>query len=57
MEKAALPYNESRAEEVSKVRSWNMKRPAAVKKSHFKRTVFTLKRLSKLRTQGTRTCR
>ncbi|CAE7429811.1 unnamed protein product, partial [Symbiodinium pilosum] len=57
VEKAALPYNESHAEGVSKVRSWNMKRPAAVKKSHFKRTVFTLKRLSKLRTQGTRTCR
>ena len=57
VEKAALPYNEPRAEEVSKVRSWNMKRPAAVKKSHFKRTVFTLKRLSKLRTQRTRTCR
>ena len=54
MEKASLPYNESRAEEANKVRGWSMKRPAAVRKSQTKRTPFTLERVSKLRTQGVR---
>ena len=55
--KARLPYNDLRKVEVSKTRKWNMKRPAAAKpKAQIKRTVFTLKRQSKLRTQGVRKC-
>ncbi|CAE7810254.1 unnamed protein product [Symbiodinium sp. CCMP2592] len=54
--KASLSYNESRKIEESKSREWNMKRPAAKKKSRVKRTVFKLKRRSGLRTQGVRKC-
>ena len=54
VETASLRYNESRAEEVSKVREFTKKRPAAARKSHTKRTPFTLERVSKLRTQGVR---
>ncbi|CAE7280042.1 ABCB1 [Symbiodinium necroappetens] len=54
VQKASLPYIESRAEEVSKVREFTKKRPAAARKSHTKRTPFTLERVSKLRTQGVR---
>ena len=56
VEKPTMPYNDSRAKEVSKVRKWKMKRPAATEKPRAKRTVFTLKRKSKLRTQGVRNC-
>ena len=54
VEKAPLPHNTSRTLEASKVREWAKKRPAAARKHHTKRTVFTLERGSKLRTQGVR---
>ena len=54
VEKASLPHNGCRAVETLKVRQWTKKRPAAVQKVHRKRTVFTLARGSKLRTQGVR---
>ena len=54
VQKALLPHSDSRAVETLKVRQWTKKRPAAVQTVHRKRTVFTLARSSKLRTQGVR---
>lgn len=54
IEKAKLPLAESRQSERVKVQQWNLKRPAAAKPRHRKRTVFTLQRQSQLVRQGVR---
>ena len=53
-QKAFLPKYTSRTADVEKVRKWNLKRPAAPKKTARKRTVFTAERPSCLRSQGVR---
>ena len=54
IEQAKLPLAESRQSERVKVQQWNLKRPAAAKPRHRKRTVFTLQRQSQLVRQGVR---
>ena len=53
-QKAFLPNYTSRTADVEKVRKWNLKRPAAPKKTLRKRAVFTAERASCLRSQGAR---
>ena len=53
-QKAFLPDYTSRTADVEKVRKWNLKRPAAPKKTARKRTVFTAERAFCLRSHWVR---